>query len=72
MWVLVKVVATTWFSSPMVTSWEAGAFRVYPSTSAACASSVMVQVDPALTFVDFSEAAAPVTVSYPSVPSVQV
>ena len=41
-----KVVATTWFFSPMVTSWEAGAFRVYPSTWAVCSSSVMVHLVP--------------------------
>ena len=41
-----KVVATTWFFSPMVTSWEAGASRVCPSIWAACASSVMVHLVP--------------------------
>lgn len=41
-----KVVATTWFFSPMVTSWEAGTFRVYPSTWAVCSSSVMVHLVP--------------------------
>ena len=43
---MVKVVDTTWFFSPMVTSWEAGASRVCPSIWAACASSVMVHLVP--------------------------
>ena len=43
---LVKVVATTWFFSLMVTVWEAGASRVYPLTAADCASSSMVHLVP--------------------------
>ena len=41
-----KVVATTWFFSLMVTVWEAGASRVYPLTVADCASSSMVHLVP--------------------------
>ena len=41
-----KVVATTWFFSLMVTVWEAGASRAYPLTAADCASSSMVHLVP--------------------------
>ena len=68
---LVIVTSAVW-SLVIAVVWAAGAVSVYPFWAALSPSSVMVQVDPALTFLDFSEVVAPVAVNRPVVPSVQL